>query len=385
MGEKRIIPYGKQTVLEEDIEAVVQVLRSDYLTQGPKLTEFENLVASYHGAKYAVAFANGTAALHGAYYAAGIETGDEIISSPITFAASTNGAIYLGGKPVFADISLETNCIDLEAIRDKITEKTKVITPVSLAGYPVDLKAVRNIADECGCCIIHDAAHAIGSKRDGSFGMDYADMAILSFHPVKHVTTGEGGMVLTNNVSIYEKLKLFRTHGITKDKSCLERNDGPWYYEMQELGFNYRMSDINAALGIKQFERIETNIKRRNQVAKYYNEEFENISELITPPGFDFDDKANIHAYHLYTLRVADPENRRPFYDYLHENGILAQIHYIPVTAQPYYRDAFGIKREDFPRAEEYYSSELSIPMFHGISDEEVEYVVEVINNYWRR
>lgn len=383
--KKRIIPYGRQTVLDEDVNAVLQVLKSDYLTQGPKLKEFEEQIASYHKADYAVAFANGTAALHGAYYAAGINSGDEIISSPITFAASTNAAVYLGATPVFTDISLETNCIDINAIRDKVTDKTKVITPVSLAGYPVDLKAVRTIADESGCYIIHDAAHAIGSKRNNTFGMEYADMAILSFHPVKHITTGEGGMVLTNSEELYEKLILFRTHGITKDKNRLEANDGPWYYEMQELGYNYRMSDINAVLGIKQFERIDENLKRRNQIANYYNEAFADIDALITPPGFSPSDSSNLHSYHLYTLRVSNVADRRPLYDHLHENGVLAQIHYIPVTAQPYYRDTFGIRREDYPNAELYYNSELSIPMFHGMRDEDIEYVIEVVKKYWRK
>lgn len=383
--EKMIIPYGRQTVLEEDIDAVVEVLKSDYLTQGPVIKEFEEKVADYHGSNYAVAFANGTAALHGAYFAAGIENGDEIVSTPITFAASTNAAVYLGAKPVFADISIDTYCIDVNLIKDKITNRTKVITPVSLAGYPVDLKSVRAIADECGCYVIHDAAHAIGSKRDNSFGMEYADMAILSFHPVKHVTTGEGGMVLTNNKELFERLKLFRVHGITKDGAKLERNDGPWYYEMQELGYNYRLSDINAALGLRQFSRIDSNIERRNYCAKCYNDAFECVEELITPPGFDFNDTGNIHSYHLYALRVADSKKRKSFYNHLHENGILAQIHYIPVTSQPYYRDTFGIKRDDYPKAEEYYKSEISIPMFHGISDLEIEYVIEVIKKYWRK
>lgn len=227
MNNIKRIPYGKQTIIQEDIDAVVNVLKSDYLTTGPKLKEFEELVAAYHGARFAVAFSNGTAALHGAYYAAGTVPGDEIITSPITFAASANAAVYCGAKPVFADIDLATNCIDVNKIEEQITEKTRVITPVSLAGYPVDLKAIRAIADKHGCRIIHDAAHAIGSKRNGTFGMEYADMAILSFHPVKHIATGEGGMVLTNNKELYRKLLLFRTHGITKDPELLSENHGP--------------------------------------------------------------------------------------------------------------------------------------------------------------
>lgn len=384
MEGRKKIPYGRQTVLQEDIDAVVEVLKSDFLTQGPKLKEFERIVAEYHHAKYAVAFSNGTAALHGAYHAAGIQDGDEIITSPITFAASANAAIYCGGKPVFADIDLATNCISVEEIEKHISERTKVITPVSLAGYPADLKAIRQIADQHNCMIIHDAAHAIGSRRNGTFGMEYADMAILSFHPVKHVATGEGGMVLTNNEELYKKLILFRSHGITKERELMEGYDGPWYYEMISLGYNYRMTDIQAALGISQFKRMDENLKQRNQTAERYDEAFAENGKLITPPQIGFEilknDKAsNIHAYHLYTLRLTDPEQRLGFYHYLHEHGILAQIHYIPVSWQPYYRKHFGYKKGEFPNAELYYASEVSIPMYHNMKEEDREYIIDTI------
>lgn len=383
----RKIPYGKQTVIQEDIDAVVEVLKSDFLTQGPKLTEFEKAVAEYHGAKYAVAFANGTAALHGAYHAAGVEYGDEIITSPITFAATANAAIYCGGRPVFTDIDLETNCIDISRIEEKITAKTKVISPVSLAGYPVDLKEIRQIANKYNCVIIHDAAHAIGSKRDGSFGMEFADMAVLSFHPVKHVATGEGGMVLTNNEELHHRLSLFRTHGITKEPGLLLENDGPWYYEMISLGYNYRMADMQAALGISQFRRIKENLKQRNETAETYQNAFSQNNNLIVPPEVGFDvltDSAaeNIHAYHLYTLRVKEPKVRPDFYAYLHQKGILAQIHYIPVHLQPYYKKQFGYKRGDFPNAESYYASEISIPMYHNMDKADRDYVIDTIRAY---
>lgn len=380
--KKMTIPYGRQTVTRDDIEAVVKVLESDYLTQGPLLDDFENMVAEYHGAKYGVAFANGTAALHAAYYASEIDDGDEIITSPITFVSSANGALFLGARPVFADIDMETYCINPDKIDDKITSKTKVITPVSLAGYPVDLAAIREVADRHNCIVIHDAAHAIGSKRNSTFGMEYADMAILSFHPVKHVTTGEGGMVLTNDKNFCERLKRFRTHGITKNINEMEKCDGPWYYEMQDLGYNYRLSEINIALGISQFSRIEQNLRRRNEIAQRYNDAFKNNDNLITPPGFSFDDHNNIHSYHLYPLRVKNDNSRRKLYDYLHENGVLAQIHYIPVTSQPYYVETFGTKTEEYPNAADYYNTELSIPMYHGMSDEEQEYVIDVINRF---
>lgn len=386
MGNKKI-PYGKQSITEEDISAVVEVLKSDFLTQGPKLKEFEKNVAEYHKAKYAVAFANGTAALHGAYYAAGITSGDEIITSPVTFAASANGAVYLGAKPVLVDIDLNTNCIDIKKIEENITEKTKVITPVSLAGFPVDLKPIREIADRYNCHIIHDAAHAIGSKRNGTFGLEYADMAILSFHPVKHITTAEGGMVLTNNEELYKKLSLFRTHGITKDPEMLIDKDGPWYYEMQDLGYNYRMADINAALGVEQFKRIESNLHRRNQIAKAYNDAFKDDDRYIVPPDMGFDiledsEANNVHSYHLYTLRVRRAEDRKRLFNYLHEKGVMVQIHYIPLNYQPYYQREFDYVREDFPNAKEYYNSEISLPMFHGMTDEELKYVIDTVKGF---
>ncbi|MCB6992351.1 UDP-4-amino-4,6-dideoxy-N-acetyl-beta-L-altrosamine transaminase [bacterium 210820-DFI.6.37] len=384
MKNDRRIPYGKQTILPEDIDAVVNVLKSDFLTQGPKLKIFEETVASYHGAKYAVAFANGTAALHGAYYAAGVVTGDEIITSPITFVASANAAIYCGGKPVFADIDLNTNCISIEEIEKKLTPSTKVITPVSLAGYPVDLKKIKKIADEAECYIIHDAAHAIGSKNNGTFGMEYADMAILSFHPVKHIATGEGGMVLTNNEELYRKLSLFRTHGITKSPELLEDNQGPWYYEMISLGFNYRMTDIQAALGISQFKRIDNNLRQRNQIAKIYNEELLTLDGMILPPnvGFEILEDASarsIHSYHLYTLRLESFYDRYKVYAYLHEHGIMAQIHYIPVHLQPYYRQHFGYQKGDYPNAEKYYNGEISLPMYHNMEFGDLEYIIDTI------
>jgi len=384
------ISYGKQTILDEDIKAVVEVLKSDFLTQGPKVSEFEETLAKYHGAKYGVAFCNGTAALHGTYNAIGIKPGDEIITTPITFVATANGAIYCGGKPVLTDINPNTNCIDVSKIEEKITQNTKAISPVSLAGYPVDLKTIRKIADNHGLYIIHDSAHALGSSRNGTFGMEYADMAILSFHPVKHIATGEGGMVLTNNEELYKKLLLFRSHGITKDSKLLNKNDGPWYYEMQSLGYNYRMSDIHAALGISQFKRVNDNLISRNKTAKIYNDAFENLDFLIIPPNIGFNilktkdatKTDNIHAYHLYTLRLKNPAKRLEFYTYLHEKGIMAQIHYVPVHMQPYYMVNFGYKQGDFPNAENYYASEISIPMYHNITVEDRQYVIDTITAF---
>ncbi|MGI6722060.1 MAG: UDP-4-amino-4,6-dideoxy-N-acetyl-beta-L-altrosamine transaminase [Anaerovoracaceae bacterium] len=384
------IPYGRQTVTEEDIKEVEKVLRSDYLTTGPRLNEFEKTIAEYHGAKYGVAFSSGTAGLHAAYNSLQIPQGKGILTSPITFVASSNAAIYCGLKPGFVDIDPETNCIDINKIESAITEDTAVITPVAYAGYPVDLGSIHAIAEKHGCRVIYDAAHAIGSRRNGTFGMEYVDLAVLSFHPVKHVTTGEGGMVLTNDETLYNRLKLFRSHGITKDPQLLINNDGPWYYEMQSLGFNYRMTDIQAALGISQFSRINQNLLSRNKIAKAYNDAFSDLGFLETPPSLGFElletgdagKTENIHAYHLYTLHLCGAQERKAFYEYLHANGILAQIHYIPVHLQPYYRENFGFRKGDFPAAEKFYDGEISIPMYHNMPDENIEYVIEKIKEY---
>lgn len=381
---KKRISYGKQTITEEDIARVTACLESDFITQGPTISEFEEMVASYHGAKYAVAFSNGTAALHGAYASLNLEPGSEVITSPITFVATPNAAIYCGHVPIFADIDPDTNCIDIEEIKKKVTKRTKVISPISFAGYPVDLRRIREIADYHGCYVVHDAAHAIGSRRDGTFGMEYADLAILSFHPVKHITTGEGGMVLTNNEELYQRMIRFRSHGITKDSLLLKNNDGPWYYEMMEMGFNYRMTDIQATLGIGQFSRIKENLRDRNLLAKAYNKVFDGNDVFDVPPdvGFKFTENdccENIHSYHLYTIRMKDSNKRRAMYDYLHARGVLAQIHYIPVHLQPFYREHYGYKQGDYPAAEDFYCREISIPMFHCMSDDDREYVIDSV------
>lgn len=382
------IPYGKQYITQEDKERVLEVLGSELITQGEVVPEFERTLAAYHGAKYGVAFSNGTAALHAAYAVLGVGPGDEAISSPITFAASMNGALYSGVTPKFVDMDPATNCMDIAKLEEAITDKTKVITPVSFAGYPVDLKVVREIADRHGCAVIHDAAHALGSKRDGSFGMEYADMAILSFHPVKHVTTGEGGMVLTNSEELNKKLRLFKTHGITKDPELLETKDeGPWYYEMQSIGYNYRITEFQAALGLSQFSRMDENLKARNAIAKRYMDELGEDGPVSMPPDLGFellenDEAKNIHAYHLFTVTAESSEERRKIYDYMRSKNIFVQIHYVPVHMHPYYRHTFGFKAGDFPVAEDFYSKEISIPMYHSMTADEQKYVIDALKNF---
>lgn len=390
----KTISYGRQYIDEADVKAVVETLQSDYMTQGPKVKEFEDKVAKYHGCKYAVAFCNGTAALHGAYYAVGLKEGDEFITTPITFAASGNGALYLGGIPRFVDIDKDTYNMDITKLKGNITEKTKVITPVSLAGFPVDLKAIREIINETGkdIKIIHDAAHAIGAKRDGRNIVDYADVTILSFHPVKHVTTGEGGMVLTNDEEYYKRLCLFRTHGITRNPEELIENHGAWYYEMQDLGYNYRITDMQCALGITQMDKLDNSLYKRNQIAKYYEEELKDIEWLKLPLGYFskewLDDKKyeglkekpeNLNSYHLFPILLENSEERKRFFEYMRENNIFVQVHYIPLHTMPYYKEKYGFKKGDFPVAEDYYSREVSLPMYPTLSKEELEYIIKKI------
>jgi len=372
------IPYGRQWIDEEDISAVAEVLGSDWLTQGPDIEEFEKAIANYVGVKYVVTFSSGTSALHGAMFAAGIGPGDEIITSPITFVATSNSAIYLGARPRFVDIDLNTYCIDTSRIEEAITENTKVIAPVDLAGYPVDIESVMEIAGRHNLVVVEDSAHALGAKRNGKMVGTEADMSMFSFHPVKHITTGEGGIIATNNEDYYKRMKIFVTHGITKDPALLQKNDGPWYYEMQELGFNYRLTDFQCALGLSQLKKIESFLDRRNEIASMYDEAFKDVEGLVIPPKPE--QHGSRHAYHLYPILLTKTD-RKEAYIKLREMGIFAQVHYIPVHLQPYYSKNYGFKTGDYPNAEYYYEHELSIPMYPRMTDEEVNYVIESIKS----
>ncbi|MGL5458401.1 MAG: UDP-4-amino-4,6-dideoxy-N-acetyl-beta-L-altrosamine transaminase [Cetobacterium sp.] len=393
--DRKVISYGRQHIDEDDIKAVIEALKSDFMTQGPKIKEFEELVANYHKCKYAVVFSNGTAALHAAYYALDLKRGDEFITSPITFAASSNGGLYLEGIPKFVDINEKTYNIDLKKLETSITEKTKIITPVSFAGFPVDLKKVKEIADKYNLKIIHDAAHAIGALRNGHTVSDFADATILSFHPVKHVATGEGGMVLTNDEKVYKKMLIFRTHGITREESLIIENHGPWYYEMQELGYNYRITDMQCALGISQMKKLNKSLFERNRIAKLYDEKLKDLEWLTLPLNyFDKtwlnDDKyknlqqkpENLNSYHLYPVLLSTEEDRLKFVNYMRANNIFVQVHYIPVHLMPYYKKKFGYKEGDFPIAENFYSREVSLPMYPTITEEELSYIIETIKKF---
>ena len=378
------IPYGRQTITDADIEAVVRVLKSDYLTQGPAIAEFEKEFADYVGANYAVALANGTAALHLCAMALEVDSTTRVITTPITFAASANCVRYCGGEVHFADIDPKTFLLDINKVRALLQKHPKGyfkgIIPVDFAGNAVDLQAFRKLADEFSCWIIEDACHAPGgyfmdsnNNQQKCGNGNFADLAIFSFHPVKHIATGEGGMITTNNKELYEKLNLLRTHGITKDATMFKNKpedvaQGGWYYEMQELGYNYRLTDFQAALGVSQLNRADENLERRRTLAKQYDTAFAN-SAIVTPS-----DVAG-NAYHLYVIRIAD---RLGLYNQLREKNIFAQVHYVPCHLMPYYKQ-LGCKKGDFPMAEAYYDRCLSIPMYHSLSDEDQRYVIETI------
>ncbi|WP_029421614.1 UDP-4-amino-4,6-dideoxy-N-acetyl-beta-L-altrosamine transaminase [Alicyclobacillus macrosporangiidus] len=371
------LPYGRQAIDEADIRAVVDVLRSDFLTTGPAVDAFERRIADYVGAKYAVAFANGTAALHGAVFAAGIGPGDEVITTPMTFAASANCVLYMGGTPVFADIQPDTYNIDPDAVKACITPRTKAILPVHYTGQPADMDEILSIAKRHGLMVIEDAAHALGATYKGRRIGTLGDMTVFSLHPVKPVTTGEGGVVTTNDDRLYQRLRLFRTHGITRDPSFLEDDQGPWYYEMQYLGFNYRLTDIQAALGTSQMDKLDVFIRRRAEIAKKYTEAFASMPELETP--YQREDRTS--GWHLYVIRLnlsALRVGRRQVYEALLAENIGVNVHYIPVYHHPYYR-RMGYSRGLCPRAEELYERILTLPLFPGMTDDDVCDVIRAV------
>ncbi|MBU4509828.1 UDP-4-amino-4,6-dideoxy-N-acetyl-beta-L-altrosamine transaminase, partial [bacterium] len=360
----KLLPYGHQWIDEEDIKAVIEVLRSDWITQGPKVAEFEKELATYVGARYAVAVNSGTAALHTACFAAGISKGEKVITTPITFVASANCVIYQGGTPVFADIREDTLNIDPEEIKKKITSDTRALIPVDFTGLPVDLEKILQIARKNNLVVIEDASHALGATYQGKKIGSISDMTIFSFHPVKHITTGEGGMITTNNEKYYERLKLFRTHGITKEKDKLLNYDGPWYYEMQELGYNYRLTDFQCALGLSQLKKIDRIIQRRREIVQKYNCEFKDMPEIKIP---QINPATSNPAWHIYMIQLNLKRlkvGRREIFEALRAENIGVNVHYIPVHLQPYYQKRFGYHKGDFPKAENYYSRAITLPIF---------------------
>ena len=389
MMENKFIPYGRQTLDDEDIKAVSEVLRSSWLTTGPLVEKFEQALAKKVGARYCVVFNSGTAALHAAYFAAGVEEGDEVITTPITFAATANAALYLGAKPVFVDIGSGSLHIDADKIEAAITDRTRVITPVDLAGIPADIDRIMDLAGHYNLIVVEDACHALGASYKGRMIGSIADMSVFSFHPVKQITTGEGGAVTTNRQEFYSSLQSFRNHGIVRDPNLFttcfseSENEKPenWYYEQQELGYNYRLPDINCALGLSQLGRLDQFVQRRRKIAHFYNEAFTGNPALLTPTVNNGETYFNEPSWHLYILRLTGQSPpRRQLLERMHQKGIGTQVHYIPVYLHPYYK-SLGYQKGICPDAEDYYKRAFSIPLYPGMSDEDVQRVIAVVND----
>ncbi len=395
-GDIMYIPYGRQSIDDADIEAVVKVLKSDYLTTGPAVAAFEKKVADYVGAKYAVAVSNGTAALHVACLAAGIGEGDEVITTPITFAASANCVLYCGGTPVFADIDPDTYNISPEELEKKITSRTKAIIPVHYTGQPCDMDAILEIAHKHNLLVVEDGAHALGAAYKGKKIGSIADMTCFSFHPVKPVTTGEGGMIVTDNEELYRRLVLYRSHGITRDKDMMQQYEeqlqqssdpalqeaadmlrgdvidpGGWYYQQLELGYNYRITDISCALGASQMDKLDHFLERRRQIAKKYDEAFADIPQIKTP----WQQEGCQSGWHLYMIQTME-RSRREVFEGLRQAGIGVNVHYIPVYRHPYYQRN-GYAGVHCLNAEAFYERAISLPIFPGLTGQQQDYVIE--------
>jgi len=386
MDKKTHYSYGRQFIHEEDIQAVADVLRSDWLTQGPLIPQFEKALCEKLGSQYASVVCNGTAALHLAALALGWKGGDVVLTTPITFVASANCVLYAGATPDFVDIDPASYTIDINLLEAKIKKirttgnKIKAVVGVDFAGHPCDWESLRYLANKYEFRLINDYCHALGAKYKGeiSYAVKYADVAILSFHPVKHITTGEGGAILTNDASIDRKIKMLRNHGITKDEQLLEKNEGPWYYEMHFLGFNYRITDFQCALGLSQLQRLDQYIQKRRAIANFYNDVFVNYERFIIPGVSNIVE----HAYHLYPLQIKFDEisiTKKEFFERMRKRKILCQVHYIPVHLQPYYRQYFQYKQGDFPLAEQFYEREVSMPLYPSLEQEDLDYISKSI------
>nr|AIF19909.1 udp-4-keto-6-deoxy-n-acetylglucosamine 4-aminotransferase [uncultured marine thaumarchaeote KM3_87_H02] len=386
-----MISYSKQSIDQSDIDAVVDVFNSDWLTQGPAVETFENDLKSYFGAKHTCAVVNGTAALHLTGLALGWQTGDIVITSPITFLATANCIVYSGATPDFVDIDPDTYIIDPNLVEDKVKtyqsqgKKIKAVIGVDYAGHPCDWKGLREIADKYDLQLVNDNCHTMGASYfgDKQFAVKYADVVIQSYHPVKHITTGEGGAALTNNPEIDDKIRCLRTHGMTKEPNKLDDNDGPWYYEMHEVGYNYRITDFQCALGSSQLKKLDHYVQKRREIAKKYDELFSNIDNLKIPETHNSVD----HVYHLYPLQIdfeklslAKPD----FFQKMKQLGINLQVHYMPVHLQPFYKRNYSFKPGDYPIAEKFYYQVVSIPLYPSLTDEEVEKVVNDITKFVR-
>ncbi len=393
---EHIIPYGRQWIDDDDDAAVAEALRADWLTQGPTIAEFGRAVAARVGAKHGVAFANGTAALHAACFAAGMGPGDEVITSPITFVASANCALYLGARIAFADIRPDTYCLDPEKLELAITPATKAIVAVDHTGQPCDLGEIGAIAKHHRITLIEDAAHALGATYRGKPVGSLSDMTMFSFHPVKHITTGEGGMITTEDPDLARKMRVFRNHGISRDAASMGLGDqaadnvggvkpgrnpatpAPWYYEMQALGFNYRITDIQCALGLSQLKKLDRSLERRREISQRYTDAFANSRVLVTP----YQEPDRESAWHLHVIRLrldAMAKTRRQVFEDLRHGNIGVNVHYVPVHLQPYFRERFGFSRGDFPEAEAYYDGAITLPLHPTMTDEDCARVIDAV------
>ncbi|MBI5807010.1 MAG: UDP-4-amino-4,6-dideoxy-N-acetyl-beta-L-altrosamine transaminase [Ignavibacteriales bacterium] len=378
--------YGKQTIEQDDIDAVVKVLKGDWLTQGPYVKKFEDDLAKKFNAKYVSAVANGTAGLHLIGLALGWQKGDIVITTPITFLASSNCILYCGATPDFVDIDSVSYTMDINKLEQKLKDyqvigkKVKAVVAVDYAGLPCDWEKLKLLAEKYSFQLVNDNCHALGAEinDDIAYAAKYADVVNMSFHPVKHITTGEGGAILTNNPELEEKIKILRTHGMTKDEKYLTKNDGPWYYEMQQLGFNYRITDFQCALGSSQLKKLDRFVKSRNEIAEYYDKQFSNDERFISPC---VQEKVK-HAYHLYPLQIKFDKlkiSKKELFEKLKKKNIGLQVHYIPVHLQPYYKNNFGFKEGDYPVAEEFYKNEVSIPIYPLLENDDLEYIAKKI------
>src|SRR5690554_5562176 len=369
------LPYGRQSVDEADIQAVVEVLRSDFLTTGPAVTRFEDALTSASGARHAVAVNSGTSALHAMYFAAGLRAGDEIITTPLTFAATANAALYLGASVRFVDVEPDTGNIDPALVEAAITPKTKLVVAVDFAGHPAEYDALQEVVDRHGITLVADAAHSLGATYKGRRVGTLAAATEVSFHPVKPVTTAEGGAVLTDDPNLAERARLFQTHGITKSPADLHSADeGAWWYEQHHLGFNYRLTDVQAALGTSQMARLAHFIERRREIARQYDAALASLSSLELPGRRPYVDP----GWHLYVIRVQEAALRRPLFEALRSRGLGVQVHYLPVYYHPYYAQ-LGYQRGLAPIAEDFYARAISLPIFPAMSDDDVSRVVEAV------